>query len=279
MFRIIMGLKEKLAESVKTGILKLDYMGLTSLPDLPPKLKYLMCSNNQLTSLPHLPTTLKALYCNNNQLDSLPPLPDLTHLSCVNNRLTSLPQLPDNLLHLECHHNQITELPYLPDSLVFLNCYNNKLSSVPALPDNLYYFKHVNNTFNPEIQEILKSQDHDLPIDIEQFNNHLEEKFGLRRKPSAANARRKTEKRVDTTKAAPKRETRGAKKDDIGQEQLRVQTPEPKEEVAKPRGRGRPKAEAKTKAQAPAAPKSRFLKTKKILDYVPQRLTKKIRRI
>ena len=40
---------------------------LRSLPELPPTLKKLDCSENKLSSLPELPPTLIELYCGNNE--------------------------------------------------------------------------------------------------------------------------------------------------------------------------------------------------------------------
>ena len=241
-----MSIQDRIDESVRSGIMQVEYMNLTSLPPLPKKLKYLICSNNELQVLPELPNTLIALYCNNNKLTKLPDLPpNLLIMSCVNNQITELPKLPESLVHLECHHNQIEKLPYLPDSLVFLNCYNNKMETLPTLPENLNYFKNANNQFQQEIQTILNQFDDDLSAHITHVNNYLEQAYGLRRKQETApkTARRKTEKKADAKTKQKKEE------------------PQPSILSYTVKNEKKP----------------RFAKTKKILYDIPTRLTRKIR--
>lgn len=111
----------------------------TSLPPLPPNLKFLDASANQLTSLPALPSTLEQLHANNNNLTSLPALPaSLFMLDVFANELTSLPTLPAGLLHLECTSNNLTSLPTLPNGMTGLSATANQLTSLPVLPDSLY---------------------------------------------------------------------------------------------------------------------------------------------
>jgi Leucine-rich repeat (LRR) protein len=103
--------------NMRNGELNLSNLGLTELPQLPPKLKYLYCYGNQLTELPQLvsedPSTLVCLDCRSNQL-------------------TELPQLPPTLMILYCSINQLTELPQLPSTLVYLNCNDNPIQYPPA---------------------------------------------------------------------------------------------------------------------------------------------------
>lgn len=119
-------------------ILKLNNLGLTSLPPLPIHLKLLDCQLNNLTSLSQLPRGLLLLQCNNNKLKSLPTLPpNLTDLDCSTNELEDLPEFPEILYMINCSRNKLQSLPTLPESLTMLYCNSNKLQSLPDLPDNI----------------------------------------------------------------------------------------------------------------------------------------------
>ena len=52
---------EWISNDDETATLKLEYLGLTSLPDLPQSVQKLDCWNNNLTSLPTLPRGLQEL--------------------------------------------------------------------------------------------------------------------------------------------------------------------------------------------------------------------------
>ena len=84
---------------------------LEKLPELPPTLKELICTNNNLTTLPELPQNLEKLYCQFNYIEFLPELPKtLITLNCGRNRITSLPsELPPNLKILQCKFNNWEE--------------------------------------------------------------------------------------------------------------------------------------------------------------------------
>ena len=111
----------------------LKKIGVTSLPELPPYLDALICTNNKLTSLPVLPKSLKYLYCNYNQLSTLPELPkSLKYLYCNNNELSILPKLHHTLEILVCNNNNLTQLPPLPQGLLKLNCNYNNLQLLPG---------------------------------------------------------------------------------------------------------------------------------------------------
>ncbi|MBN8702452.1 MAG: T9SS type A sorting domain-containing protein [Bacteroidetes bacterium] len=126
--------------------LKCGWNQLTNLPTLPSSLLNLQCFYNQLTSIPSLPLSLISLYCQKNQLSNLPSLPSaLWSLSCSDNQLTVLPSLPSGLYYLECSSNQLSSLPTLPNSLNTLDCANNLLTSLPSLPASLLALHCSNN--------------------------------------------------------------------------------------------------------------------------------------
>ena len=146
-----------------TKPLILSWLGLTTLPALPPTLQELWCAGNKLTSLPTLPSTLQSLWCDNNQLTSLPSLPPtLEELFCQNNQLTSLPTLPSNLQLLWCNNNQLTSLhellPTLWYTLWWLKCYDNPLETPILIHETLEeYFKRVETIRRKRIQERSKA--------------------------------------------------------------------------------------------------------------------------
>ncbi len=112
---------------------------VASLPELPASLVLLRCEFNNLSTLPNLPSSLKTLWCGVNPILSLPEIPaGLVFLECGDNKkLTNLPNLPDGLKELRCVKTSLRSLPKLPNSLVNLFCFDNDLKSLPALPASL----------------------------------------------------------------------------------------------------------------------------------------------
>jgi len=151
-----------LMERIALGgpILQITQLNLTSLPDLPPTLRELHCSDNRLTVLPVLPPTLRRLICGGNLLTVLPELPPtLETLTCAVNKLTVLPALPPTLVDLRCYENELTVLPELPPTLQSLYCGENKLTVLPALPPTLKDLNcRLNNlTVLPELPPTLET--------------------------------------------------------------------------------------------------------------------------
>lgn len=142
---------KKILKVMKNGekSLHLNYMGLTSLPNLPAGLTMLFVGHNQLTGLPDLPTELRYLWAAENKLTSLPDLPaGLTCLIVIGNQLTSLPALPAELTELSASGNQLTSLPALPAGLKELSVPHNQLTSLPTLPAGLTMLCAKNNRLN-----------------------------------------------------------------------------------------------------------------------------------
>jgi hypothetical protein len=94
---------DKLMECINRGLgtaLQIYSMNITSLPPLPPTLKYITLSNvASIQSLPELPPSLEVL------------------VICFTN-ITSLPFLPPSLKYLRLENTKITVLPELPTSLI-----------------------------------------------------------------------------------------------------------------------------------------------------------------
>lgn len=126
-----------------TNLDSLDVTGndFTSLPALPPNLKWLNCSSGELYSLPaQLPNGLQHLIARTNNLSSTPVLPNtLRVLDLLSNDITVLGPLPTDLVELNVQGNLLSSLPALPQGLVTLHAVDNHLTSLPELPAGLEY--------------------------------------------------------------------------------------------------------------------------------------------
>lgn len=89
-----------------------------------------------LESLPELPTTVQRLSLRNNRLESLDGLPDsLLWLDATNNRLCALPsRMPPHLEALYVSYNAIRIIPSMPASLKVLSAAYNPITSFGDLP-------------------------------------------------------------------------------------------------------------------------------------------------
>ena len=129
----------RIKECMKTGgdTLDLSNMDLSTLPKIPPSVKFLFCPNNKLRNMDAVcKLHLVTLDCSNNRLNKLPALPvTLEELSCQNNELVDLIEIKDciQIRRLDCSYNKITRIPRLY-KLTSLNCRNNQLSYLPNLP-------------------------------------------------------------------------------------------------------------------------------------------------
>ena len=123
-----------------TTTLNVSRLRITSLPDLPSSLKYLICSHTPITKLPDLPSSLESLECSKTTLTHLPDLPSsIKELDCRWTSLTHLPELPSSLEKLYCSFTQLTHLPDLPSSLIALVCDSTHITHLPDLPSGLKY--------------------------------------------------------------------------------------------------------------------------------------------
>jgi Leucine-rich repeat (LRR) protein len=168
---ILRNLNLRVLPDLPPNLIKLDCSNnqITTLPDnLSNNLILLNCSRNYLSNLPELPHNLKTLKCGNNELTTLPTLPpNLVELNCNNNELTTLPTLPDSLQELYCNSNELTTLPPLPPNLIELNCNENLLTTLPTLPPNLVELNCNENELTnlPELPNTL--------IELSCYNNNL----------------------------------------------------------------------------------------------------------
>ena len=122
-----------------SGILSVENLGLSRLPDLPETLTHLNCSFNELTILPDLPKSLQVI-------------------QCQFNHLSSLPELPNNLTELYCQFNSLTVLPNMRNTqLQCFSCYQNKIQYISDIPTILCKMITANNPWNPTMSTILST--------------------------------------------------------------------------------------------------------------------------
>lgn len=148
--------------------LRLNGLGLTAVPALPPTVQILLLQDNELAELPaSLPPTLHTLDVTHNRLASLPATlpPSLHTLFAGYNQLTTLPSaLPPALHTLSVQYNQLRALPpslaVLPN-LTLLVLSRNALTTLPTfLPPSLRHFRAEYNwltvfpTFPDAIEEV-----------------------------------------------------------------------------------------------------------------------------
>jgi hypothetical protein len=122
---------DMLARALKTmgpdGVLNISYIGLRSLPPLPPTVKKIFCQGNPLESMEKLPPSLVGLYCDRTpslrRIGTLPPTLEALH--CNISGLEALPDLPYGLQELFCDSTHIRTLPELPPMLAAFSCRDN----------------------------------------------------------------------------------------------------------------------------------------------------------
>jgi hypothetical protein len=118
-----------------------DFTEITSIPELPPSIIYLNCSNNlHLTKLPILPEKLEILFCKNTNVESLPDLPQsLLKLNCSNTEIKILPPFNKNknLTEIYCNESPISLMGDLPPCIKVFSCANCPIKCLPYLPNSL----------------------------------------------------------------------------------------------------------------------------------------------
>lgn len=135
-----------------------EYGKITSIVNIPEKVKILECQNNLLEELRDLPESLEELRISNNLISSLDLVTckKLVKLNASYNRLTSLTGLAETLLVLNCDHNYLTRLDLSTTiRLTTLDCEENSQLVLENLPDTI-----INGKFPKRIvQEHRKSEE------------------------------------------------------------------------------------------------------------------------
>lgn len=149
----------KLISEMRYGELAINFMRVTSLPELPHGLRKLTCHMTDITSLPTLPDTLEQIIFDYCPLTSLPELPPkLMYLDIGHTQVRTLPKLPRTLRILMVRNSPVTSLPELPDSLETLKCENIDIEEIPYIPSKLYLsvFDCPNLRIQPEPGQTIK---------------------------------------------------------------------------------------------------------------------------
>lgn len=116
--------------------LDLSHLGLTSLPQKLPNVKYLFLSDNRLTSVYDLSrlTRLTVVDMSSNKLTTLPNLPSgLVELSCRNNQISCIATLmKTGVKRIDVSFNQLTIVPLIA-RLEDLRCDNNLIKKIKPI--------------------------------------------------------------------------------------------------------------------------------------------------
>ena len=99
---------------------------LLELPELPPTMSYINCSNNlQLSTLPHyLPYGLKVFIASYTNISELPLIlpATLVTMSVYNTPLATWnPSIPSSIKYLDCHNTELSSLPTISPSTLYLD--------------------------------------------------------------------------------------------------------------------------------------------------------------
>ena len=162
---------------------------ITSVSNIPSRLKKLIIHNQLLKKVDNLPYTLVELNVSFNFLTKIDvsSLKNLEILNVANNKLTVLTDLPESLEVLDCNQNELTRLNF--DKLYNLkkvNISNNKIAIVENLSEGVDEFLMENNpaiTFQnsviPTMEETEKNQDEER---LKDYDKYLNKYFQLKKK-------------------------------------------------------------------------------------------------
>lgn len=125
-------------------VLRLDSIGLHTLPPIPQGVQRLSVCDNYLTSLEGLPESLEWLDATNNRLRTLPNTvpPTLESLYVSHNQIRVIPAMPVSLKLLSADDNPLTDIGDLP-GIVILKIPHDAIRLLPPqLPPSALYVNH-----------------------------------------------------------------------------------------------------------------------------------------
>ena len=131
---------------------------ITSIVNIPEKVKVLECQNNLIEELRDLPESLEELRISNNLISTLDlsKAKKLLKLNVSYNQLTSLSGLAESLLVLNCDHNKLQHLDLNATiKLTTLNCEENPQLVLENLPETIINGKYPKRL----LQENRKSEE------------------------------------------------------------------------------------------------------------------------
>jgi len=162
---------------------------ITSIINLPSRLKKLIIQGQLLKKIDNLPTSLTELNISFNYLSKfdISSLKNLENLNIANNKLTSLTEIPVSLKELNISENELTKIDF--DKLYNLkkvNISNNKITTVENLSEGVTEFLMENNpsiTFQNSVVPNMEDSDKDTDNErIEDYYKSLNKYFQLKKK-------------------------------------------------------------------------------------------------
>jgi len=121
---------------------------ITSIRNIPKKLKKIVCPENLLIDLENIPQTIEILEIPNNAIQHIDfkPLVYLKTLDITANQFQVIQHLPNTIESILCDNNQIRRIDLANTTLLkTLHCSNNGLVTVENFPDTITDFQMDNN--------------------------------------------------------------------------------------------------------------------------------------
>lgn len=140
------------------GTLDLGQNKLTSLENIPCKIKRLFVNDNKLTSLENIPYVEEDLSISKNQISNLENIEhlELNNFYCNNNKLSNLKGCPSKIYEfINVSNNELTSLKGIPKNVDTVYCKYNKLKSLEHVGKTKIRF---NTSDTPFIEKHLINQ-------------------------------------------------------------------------------------------------------------------------
>jgi hypothetical protein len=163
---------------------------VTSITNLPSRLKSLSVQGQLLKKIENLPNSITDLNVSFNYLTKidLSNLKNLEKLNVANNKLTKLDGFPESLIEIDCNTNEIVKIDF--DGLINLkkiNISNNKINLVENLQEGVEEFNMDGNpsiTFqNSVVPNMEDPEETDTDkIRLNDYENYLNKYFQLKKK-------------------------------------------------------------------------------------------------